>query len=395
MGHDLVKIMGILLGLMTLPGTIELAFLTLGGILPPKQTLPAPREIAVRKLAVIIPAHNEERFIGRAIESLRKCEKVNADTIIVVVADNCTDGTEAAAKKAGARVLVRHEPRHLGKGYALNFAAGILMREGFDAIISIDADSVVDVNFIKVFYEYFSRGAELVQCAHLVLNPQDSLRTRLLNAAMMSFNVLRPRARDRWGLSAGCMGNGFGLTKQVIKDVPFNPTNITEDLDYQLRLIDAGHRIRFANQIVVKAQMPVKKSAIVTQRTRWEGGRFRMALDNLPSMFKALFHGRWRYVEPLLELLTLPLSYHTSLLLIALILPWTPTRSYAFTGLMVVVAYTLAGIIVGKGGVSELFSLLIAPYYMAWKIILFPSTIHMVGKNVPWVRTDREPLKRR
>ncbi len=78
-------------------------------------------------LAAIIPAYNEERFIGSVVIKVRKF----ADTVIVVD-DGSTDSTAEIAHTAGAVVIV-HE-RNRGKGAALN--------SGFQKARELDADIV-------------------------------------------------------------------------------------------------------------------------------------------------------------------------------------------------------------------------------------------------------------
>src|SRR4051794_13656164 len=54
-------------------------------------------------VVALIPAHNEESQIGAAIRSLQ--EQDLPPDIIVVSADNCTDGTAREADAAGACVF--------------------------------------------------------------------------------------------------------------------------------------------------------------------------------------------------------------------------------------------------------------------------------------------------
>jgi glycosyltransferase involved in cell wall biosynthesis len=61
------------------------------------------------RVVAIIPAYNEERFIGSVV--LKALQYADA---VIVVDDGSTDGTGAIAEAAGA-ILVRHE-RNLGKG---------------------------------------------------------------------------------------------------------------------------------------------------------------------------------------------------------------------------------------------------------------------------------------
>src|SRR6185312_3189769 len=113
------------------PGSIELAALTLGGLLPARR----PRESSTRlpRTAIVVPAHNEESGIARTINSVLREIDGDPNVAVVVIADNCTDATAERAGRAGARALVRHDANLRGKGHALHFAFRILLNEGFEA----------------------------------------------------------------------------------------------------------------------------------------------------------------------------------------------------------------------------------------------------------------------
>jgi glycosyltransferase involved in cell wall biosynthesis len=58
-------------------------------------------------LSVTIPAHNEERYIGRCIESvLTSAQHAGQNVEMVVALNRCTDGTQAIAESLGARCVV-------------------------------------------------------------------------------------------------------------------------------------------------------------------------------------------------------------------------------------------------------------------------------------------------
>ena len=98
-------------------------------------------------VVAIIPAHNEERQIGEAITSLRQQE--SPPDLIVVCADNCTDGTAARAEAAGAQVFATVGNLHKKAG-ALNQALEVLLPElgDADAVLVMDADSILAPGFI-------------------------------------------------------------------------------------------------------------------------------------------------------------------------------------------------------------------------------------------------------
>ena len=51
----------------------------------------------VPQISVIIPAHNEERYLGKTLDSLRQQNFLNYETIIVC--NGCTDQTAEVARK--------------------------------------------------------------------------------------------------------------------------------------------------------------------------------------------------------------------------------------------------------------------------------------------------------
>lgn len=86
------------------------------------------------KIVVIMPAFNEENWIGSCIESIRK----HIDADIVVINDGSDDGTSEEARKAGATVL--DHPFNLGYGAALQSGYAYALENGYDFAVQMDAD---------------------------------------------------------------------------------------------------------------------------------------------------------------------------------------------------------------------------------------------------------------
>jgi cellulose synthase/poly-beta-1,6-N-acetylglucosamine synthase-like glycosyltransferase len=391
--HAIAAVVGVVLILITLPGTCELALLTLAGILPPRRR---PADVAglkpaIAKLAIVIPAHDEAVTIVRCVRSLAACDPPgNGCAIsIVVIADNCIDDTAELAESAGARVIVRIDAEHRGKGFALEDVFATLLAEDFDAFIVIDADTVAEPNLVLEIVAILDHGADGVQTRYGVLNPGVSIRTRLMNVALMAFNVLRPRGRDRLGLSVGILGNGFALSRATLVAVPYDVHSIVEDLEYHLRLVRDGRRIGFADRTTVYADMPPGSSSAATQRARWEGGRLRMIADHSIGLAAEILRGNPKLAEPLLELLLFPLAYQVVLLLITLAIPFTPARIYALAGLSVVSVHVVAGILVGGGNLDDFASLLAAPLYLIWKLANSRLILKTARRDSSWLRTER------
>jgi len=88
---------------------------------------------------VAIPAWNEEASITEVIEKVRTHQP---DVDILVVDDGSTDATALAAEEAGATVISL--PFNVGVGGAMRTAFLYAKREGYRAIVQVDADGQHD-----------------------------------------------------------------------------------------------------------------------------------------------------------------------------------------------------------------------------------------------------------
>ncbi|HBI99745.1 MAG TPA: glycosyl transferase family 2, partial [Lysinibacillus sp.] len=86
------------------------------------------------KFSIVIPAHNEEKYIGKCIESILKASKPFENEVeIIVVLNRCTDKTEEIAKSYNCIVL-KNNDKNLSKirNAAVEIARG-------EIIVTIDA----------------------------------------------------------------------------------------------------------------------------------------------------------------------------------------------------------------------------------------------------------------
>lgn len=384
-------VVGSCLALLTLPGTLELAVLTIAGLVPARRRpLRDATSAQLGPTAVVVPAHDEEAGIERCIASLLDCESDGEPFSVLVVADNCSDHTADAASAAGAEVLVRSDAERRGKGYALELAFDHLHSRGVGIMAVVDADSMVSPCFIQEIRAAVAAGADAVQVRYVVANAAATIRTRLSHIAWLAFNVLRLRGRAACGLSVGILGNGFALTRATLEAVPYRARSVVEDLEYHLMLVRAGRRVDFVQSSQVAAAAPTNAGAISSQRARWEGGRLRVARETIPVLLREVLAGRWRLVEPLFELALLPLSMHVGLLTAVVTVPWTPARAYGALGLSIVSLHVLAALVVGRASARDWLALLAAPAYVTWKLALLPAIARASGKSASWVRTERE-----
>jgi cellulose synthase/poly-beta-1,6-N-acetylglucosamine synthase-like glycosyltransferase len=390
MTHLLFTVVGIALLAITLPLVLELALVTLPNLVPGRpageRTYAATGENK-RRIAIIVPAHNEGPLVSLTVASLRT--SAGPDGKILVVAHNCSDDTAAHAAKAGAEVLLYNDPTAVGKGFALRYGFQHGLAQGADAVMVVDADSIVTANTLSAVQEAFAGGARVVQCRYEMVSTTERSSTRLAALAFRAFNVIRPRGRARLGFSAGILGNGFAIDRTVLEAVPYDAFSVVEDLEYHLHLVIAGERVHYLDEAVIHADFPESKAGESVQRSRWEGGRLLTArMWALPLMGKIL-RGRFRLFEPLCDLTGLPMAFGVFALVVAACLPLAWLRWYAACSLGIVAAHVLTAAWAGPDFLGTLRLLALSPVYVLRKLWMIPGVLRGSSAKAAWVRTER------
>lgn len=361
--------------LLCLSAALYLLLLTLASgrlpALPPSRTQP--------RFDVVVPAHNEASVIRGCLHSLEQLEWPRERFRIWVIADNCDDATAALARDAGALVLERRHSTERGKGYALRVAFETSRDQAWaDAVVVIDADSVVSPSLLQVFAAALDAGAPAVQALYGVRNPGATWRTGLMAIAWGAFHNLRSNARERLGLSCGLRGNGWCITHQSLGKVPYRAFSFIEDVEYGLALGLAGLRVHYAPQGLVLSDMERRASTALLQRRRWEGGRVALLRRQFaPLVLAAIKHrAAWR-LDLVADLMVPPLStllLHLAALAMtsALLVGWLPGAPFGLAvaggGGLVVLAYGLRGWQLSGRGPAGALDLLRVPSYLVWKL---------------------------
>lgn len=387
--HLALTVLGLSLAAATLPLVAELLVLSVAAVLPARQS---PHARPSLRLAVVVPAHNEQQLIGACVRSLLSGSYL--PSAVYVVAHNCSDATAAEASAAGATALVLNENSGHGKGAALDHGFRQALAQDAEAVLVIDADSTVAHETLRRIALALEAGAPAAQCRYIAANAGATPRTRLQGLALTAFNVLRPRGRARLGLSCGIFGNGFALSRSTLEQLPYSAHSLVEDLEYHLALVRRGRRVAFVDDATVAAEMPEASSAAATQRARWEGGRSLLRRRLTLPLAGEVLRGRLRLLEPLADLLALPTASAAVFLLAALALPLPWLRAYALTGLFAMAFSVVVAAALSEEGISSLGALAWVPLYLFFKLRQRAGTRRAAAGDAAWVRTPRnEPPK--
>jgi cellulose synthase/poly-beta-1,6-N-acetylglucosamine synthase-like glycosyltransferase len=384
-------VVDILLFVLGLPVLLAASYLFVATLLSAKIQPPA-LDAATRRMRFIVPAHNESAGIAATVTSLLDVSYPRDLFDVVVVADNCNDDTAEQARLAGATVMERQSAEHRGKGYALLHAFDALPAE-VDAVVVIDADTLVSPNILHAFCARRDLGAHAVQADYAVRNPDASWRTRLIAVAFGAFHIVRSRARERLAVSCGLRGNGMCFSAALLKEVPHNAFSIVEDVEYGLRLGEAGYRVFYADEAHVYGEMVSGSAASSSQRRRWEDGRRELVRQHGMRMLRVgLSRRKLVPFDLALDLLIPPLSRIAGLAVLGLALSAVlrlplSLASFGFCA-SALALYVFRGWMVSGTGARGFRDLALAPVYVLWKATL--RLRRAPSSTQTWVRTKRE-----
>jgi 1,2-diacylglycerol 3-beta-glucosyltransferase len=363
----------------------------------PGRPRPSPSDLTSR-LVVVVPAHDEEHYIGRTVRSLVGQTYPRELFEVLVVADNCTDDTAAAARAAGAEVMVRDEPGLRGKGHALQWTIERVLERPSppDALVIVDADSVADPDFLTLLANRFEGGAEVVQGESL-LDEDGSTGTAMRAGAFLLVNRARPAGRSVLGLPPALSGNGMLFSRRVLLEHPWTAFSSTEDVEYYLRLRAGGVRPAFARGAILRSAPAPHARAAEEQQLRWEGGKFHLARTQIPGLVaEAVRKRRPGIIDAAFELALPPLGFIAAgavgTAAVSSLLAATgraPSWSVIPSAVAVcaIPVYVLVGFRAGQAPRSAYVSLLRSPAFVLRKTSKLYRFARFRADS--WVRTER------
>ena len=341
------------------------------------------------RLAVVVPAHNEELLLGACLDSLLGAP-YQPRPEIVVVADNCTDGTAAVAHARGVTVLERQSASERGKSYALDHALAYLRGRVSPpaAVIFVDADSVVSPETLAALAAALEGGALAAQ-AHYAPLPAAGELAALRRLALALAHWSRPLGAARLGLGSGLKGNGMALRWQLVAE-GFGGSGITEDAALTLRLAGQGVAVRFVPGATVRGHMATGYRGAIIQDRRWEGGRLALLPAALVAALKAFMRGHPAAAAGALEVASLPLTLVGGMAVAALALAaagatpaWLAATATASLGLSVVLELAAARV-----PPRDVLALRGAPRFVLHKLSVYGGLLRK--RPGSWQRTARD-----
>jgi cellulose synthase/poly-beta-1,6-N-acetylglucosamine synthase-like glycosyltransferase len=262
-------------------------------------------------ITVIIPAYNEERTVGKALNSLAEADYPNKE--IIVVDDGSTDKTFSEASKFHERFdesilyTVIRKPENGGKSSAINH--GLLFAKG-EYVVTVDADSVVARDALKIIVSYFQNPSVAGVGGNVkVLNRVGLLTNCQALDYLVGINLWR-RAFDVFGVVMVVPGALGAFNKRVLQQTGnYDKDTLTEDFDITIKALKCGKVVQASSGAMAYTEAPEKLGDFYKQRIRWYRGNMQTFIKHKDIATNARYGMLRKYGYPItvLTMLMLPI----------------------------------------------------------------------------------------
>jgi len=225
------------------------------------------------RVAVLIPAYNEETVIVRTIRSVMMSNYKNIR--IIVIDDGSTDRTYEVAREAypadiaSGRLTVLTKPNG-GKAEALNFA---LNHTDEEIYVGIDADGVIAHDAITRLVSHFANPKIGAVAGNAKVGNRVNLWTRWQALEYITSQNFERRALDLFDVVMVVPGAiGAWRTSAVRDGGGYHPDTVAEDADLTMNLLEQGYSVIYEDQALAFTEAPVNMNGLMRQRFRWSFG---------------------------------------------------------------------------------------------------------------------------
>ena len=258
---------------------------------------------------ILIPARNEEEVIKDAIQSFKRQKYPKDNYEIVVVINNTTDNTLGVCNAEGVRSILC-ERKIKNKGDALKEAFDRLKKEKTDAYIIMDADNVVNDEFLGEMNKSLNEGTLVAKSSMDIKAKENTWVSSSYAIYFFIQSILYSIPRNNIGASCAINGTVIIIKKEVIDKFGFNVRTITEDLEFMTLCALNNIKIKYVEGAICYAEHPSDFKVSMIQRRRWTKGIYEGFIIYFNSIMKNMIK------RPNIELLDSLLIYSTPLILI-------------------------------------------------------------------------------
>lgn len=254
------------------------------------------------KFLILVPAYREDAVIlNSTVRNLALKYEYHTDLFdYVVISDGLKAETNAELRQLGAIV---HEV-NFEKSTKVKSLQSAMQRyqQGYDAVLVLDADNVMRMDFLQKANLYLNQGFKALQGQRIAANNQTAMAL-LDGLSETANNAILCKGANRFGLSSKLSGSGmvfeFGLFQKVVSTL----TAIGGfDKEMELKLTAQQVYIKYAENMVLTDEKVASTAAYSRQRGRWLESQYSFLRKEFKPALKALSLGNRDFFHKTLQL---------------------------------------------------------------------------------------------
>jgi cellulose synthase/poly-beta-1,6-N-acetylglucosamine synthase-like glycosyltransferase/spore germination protein YaaH/peptidoglycan/xylan/chitin deacetylase (PgdA/CDA1 family) len=241
-----------------------------------EKILGKPAEVASYrpKVAVLIPAYNEEKVIERTVRAALNSNYPNLR--VIVIDDGSKDRTLEVARRtfsaetAAGKVLILGKPNS-GKAEALNY--GIEHIGDAEIFVGIDADTIIAPDAISRLVPHFINPKVGAMAGNAKVGNRVNLWTRWQALEYITSQNFERRALDALCAVSVVPGAiGAWRVSAVREAGGYHLDTVAEDADLTMALLRRGYRVEYEDLALAYTEAPTNANGLMRQRFRWSFG---------------------------------------------------------------------------------------------------------------------------
>jgi cellulose synthase/poly-beta-1,6-N-acetylglucosamine synthase-like glycosyltransferase/spore germination protein YaaH/peptidoglycan/xylan/chitin deacetylase (PgdA/CDA1 family) len=226
------------------------------------------------RVAVLIPAYNEEKVIERTIQGALDSDYQNL--LVIVIDDGSKDRTLEIARRtfakeeAAGKVIILTKPNG-GKAEALNF--GLEHIGDAELFVGIDADTIIAPDAIARMVPHFLNPKVAAVAGNAKVGNRVNLWTRWQALEYITSQNFERRALNTMGAVSVVPGAiGAWRVAAVREAGGYHVDTVAEDADLTMALLRNGYRVQYEDMALAFTEAPTTANALMRQRFRWSFG---------------------------------------------------------------------------------------------------------------------------
>ena len=384
-----LHLLDIALWLVMAGSTLYVAFFAVASLLKHKEKcILAARVSESAKFLVIYPAYNEDVVIRQSVSAFLYQSYPKDSYQLVVVSDHMERATN---EWLAAQPLLLLQPsfEKSSKAKALQFAVQQLEGKAFSHVVILDADNVVDTDFLHRLDLVCQQGYQAIQCHRTAKNTDNDV-SALDGLSEEINNTLFRRGHNNIGMSSALIGSGMCFDYRWFCANVNKLQTAVEDRELEALLMKQRIFIKYEENIHVYDEKVNNQDNFQRQRLRWMTGQVQALLQMMPYLPTALRKGNVDYVDKTLQQALIPRSILLVFLPIMALLTTllSPLWSIKWWLLLLRLCIALFVAVPSRLRTRALFGKLFVLPRLVWR--LMKNIVRIDHKNTDFIHTTHE-----